>query len=68
MSWTHVRSQIARAVKDGAPPEVVRDLRRDLRAARAEEYLRNLVVSEPPLRADQLGDLAAILSGAPAAA
>src|ERR1044071_2399722 len=38
-SWTKARSNLARAIQRGDPPETITALRRDYTAARAEHYL-----------------------------
>jgi hypothetical protein len=65
-SWTHSRAKIAGLKRNGRPdsdPDVV-DARRDLRAARAEDYVKQLVDGAPKLSRDQLDRLASLLRGA----
>jgi hypothetical protein len=45
-------------------PEFAADARRDLRAANAAQYVRDLVDGWPPLTDQQRGRLAALLTGA----
>ena len=70
LSWTQTRSELANAIKDGASPERVAELRRDYRVARARQHLTELVAS-PPLTAEQRSELASVVlegGGADAAA
>lgn len=62
MSWTAERARVASLSRSRAPhdPDLVR-ARRDLRAARAEDYIRDLVDQAPPLTEEQRAKLAAIL-------
>lgn len=65
MSWTKIRSQIA--IQSRHHPDLdTSELRRDLRAARAEEYIREVVAAAPPLTAEQRDRLAVLLRGTPA--
>jgi hypothetical protein len=57
-SWTKVRSQLARAVRDGEPAARIDELRRELRAARAETYLLGVA---PALTNAQRAHLAIVL-------
>jgi len=67
--WPLVRGKLARAVRDGAPPGQVDELRRTYRAARAAQGLRDLLASDLPPTAEQRRELAAILlEGLPAPA
>ncbi len=59
--WTLVRSQYALAQRRGDPPERLRELRAELRAARAEHYLRSVLAEDPPITAQQRRELAALL-------
>lgn len=58
--WTHHRARVARATQTG---DTVADeqARRDLKAARAEDYVRRLVESWPPLTDEQLDVLARLI-------
>lgn len=67
MSWTHTRSKIAHAKKRD-PHADVRELRRQLKAERLEEYITRTVDASPPLTPDQRDRLALLLrSGGDAA-
>lgn len=62
MSWKTARAQLGSATRRygaDSPPAV--EARRELRAARAEEYIRELVESAPPLTPTQLERLALLL-------
>ena len=63
MSWTHTRSKIAHA-KKADPHADVTELRRQLKAERLEQYIREVVASAPPLTQEQRESLARILSPA----
>jgi len=62
MSWTVHRARVAGLSRDRAAddPELL-DARRDLLAARAEQYITELVAAAPPLTAVQRSHLAGIL-------
>lgn len=62
-SWTHERARVAR-LSQCLPPDApaLADARRDLRAARAEEYIRKLVDATPPLTPEQTARLSALLA------
>lgn len=62
-SWTHHRARVANAVQRGDAEEA-ESARRDLKAARAEDYIRELVDSAPPLTDDQRSRLSALLQPA----
>ena len=68
MSWTKARSNVANTIRlhpDDA--EAIAEARRLLKAARAEDYIRKLVDSAPPLSEAQRDKLAVLLrGGAPA--
>ena len=66
MSWTSERARLA-ATKKHHPDADVSLIRRDLRAARAEDYIRKLVATAPPLTASQRDVLAVLLRGGAAA-
>lgn len=59
---THRRARLAGLTKNrpAGDPDID-DARRDLKATRAEEYIRRLVDEAPPLTPDQRNRLAAIL-------
>ncbi len=61
-SWTHDRARVASLSRSRQPddPDLVA-ARRDLRAARAEEYIRTLAAGMPPLTLEQRDRLAALL-------
>jgi hypothetical protein len=63
-AWTQIRSKLAVATRVGEPSDVLEALRRDLRAARAEDYLRTLIAAEPPLTDGQRAALVEILADA----
>ena len=49
------------AIRRGEPDEKIADLRRDLRAAQLEKYVREIVDKAPPLTAEQRDRIAALL-------
>lgn len=61
--WTKIRSEIAVAARLN-PTADTTDLRRELKAARAAEYILNLVTSAPPLTDEQRNRLASLLAPA----
>lgn len=64
MSWTAERARVASLSRSRTPddPDLER-ARRDLRAARLEEYIRRTVDAAPPLSVEQKDRLAALLTG-----
>lgn len=67
-SWLAERGKLAAVTRHHGPDHpAVTEARRDLRAARAEEYIRKLVDEAPPLTAEQRAALAALLAPAGAA-
>jgi hypothetical protein len=64
MSWTSERARVASLTRSRAPddPDLLA-ARRNLRAARAEDYVRKLVASAPPLSFEQRDRLAVLLRG-----
>lgn len=64
MAWTQERARLAALSRHHPDGPEVDDARRDLRAARAEDYIRELVDQAPPLTDDQRRRLVAILAGA----
>jgi hypothetical protein len=60
VTWTAKRAQLAATTRHH-PHADTTDLRRDLRAARAEDYIRKLVSSAPPLTDEQKARLGALL-------
>ncbi len=66
MSWTHARARLA-ATRRHHPDADTSLLERDLRAARAEDYIKRVVDAAPPLTAAQRERIAlALRGGAPA--
>lgn len=60
-----LRARVARVARyHPDQPELAADDRRALKAAVAEQYVRELVDGWPPLTPDQRGRLAALLAGA----
>lgn len=61
-TWTHYRARIAALSRDREPgdPELL-NARRDLRAARAEQYIEKILAEAPPLTAEQRDRLAELL-------
>ncbi len=59
--WTLVRSRYALAVRSGEPPEQLRALRAELRASKAEDYLRGVLAADPPITPEHRAELAALL-------
>ena len=58
--WTIVRAHLGYQVQHGAPADYVTELRRELAASRAADYLERLLTSDlPPTRAqrDELADM-----------
>jgi hypothetical protein len=64
MSWTSERARVASLTRSRAPddPDLLA-ARRNLRAARAEDYVRKLVAAAPPLSIEQRDRLAVLLRG-----
>jgi type II secretory pathway predicted ATPase ExeA len=63
VSFTKARSKLANAVKDGADPATVGDLRRDMRAEKLAETIQKTVATWPPLTPEQRDRLASLLRG-----
>ena len=61
-SWTTERARLAGTLRHN-PAADTTELRRDLRAARGEDYIRRLVAAAPPLSAEQRARIAVILLG-----
>ncbi|MFC3980717.1 hypothetical protein [Streptosporangium jomthongense] len=59
-SWTNARARLARAAQLG-DQEAEERARCDLKAARAEDYIRRLVETAPPLRPEAVERLRALL-------
>lgn len=64
MTWTKERARhnALRRYRPDDDPQVI-EARRALKAARAEDYVRQLVDSAPPLTDEQRSRLASILQG-----
>lgn len=62
-SWMKLRSQLANAVRDGAPEERVAEIRRQYALARYETVLRTGLADLEPLDRETRARLAAILTG-----
>jgi len=60
---TTLRAKIARAIQRGEPDEIVIELRRRYYAARARDYLRDWITSDPAPTAAQRRELAELLVG-----
>lgn len=65
-SWRKARSELANAVQAGQSPEIIAELRRAYRAARAAQDLRDLLASDLPPTPEQRLELAAVLAGSEA--
>jgi hypothetical protein len=63
-NWTSERARLASLTRSRTPddPELV-SARQNLRAARAEDYIRALVDGAPPLSIEQRDRLALLLRG-----
>ena len=67
MSWTTERARVASLSRSRtADDPALVAARRDLRAARAEDYIKALVDSAPPLTDEQRERLALLLRGSAA--
>ena len=64
MSWTQDRARVASLSRSRTPddPDLIA-ARRNLRAARLEDYIRRTVDAAPPLTAEQRDRLAVLLRG-----
>jgi hypothetical protein len=64
VSWTHERARVASLTRSRTPddPDLIA-ARRNLRAARLEDYIRRTVDAAPPLTAEQRDRLALLLRG-----
>jgi hypothetical protein len=62
--WTVVRAHLGYQVQHGAPADHVVELRRELAASRAADYLQRLLTSDLPPTPAQRDELAGILTGA----
>lgn len=65
MSWTQDRARIAAHKRNHPDADVPAELYRDLRAARAQAYIEELVAAAPPLTEEQRDRLAVLLRPAP---
>jgi len=67
VSWTQQRARVAALTRSRAAddPDLLR-ARRDLAAARLDDYIRKTVAAAPPLSGDQRNRLTLLLSGTPA--
>jgi hypothetical protein len=54
-------ARIGGLVKNDAGPEEIEEARRELKAIKAEEYIREVVESAPPLTLEQIERLRALL-------
>ena len=57
---TSIRARLARATRAGEPPETLTELRRDYYPARAAQYVRDWISSDPsptPAQRRELADL-----------
>ena len=62
MGWTHDRAHLARLHQDpDRDHAAILDARRTLRASRAEDYLRKVLATAPPLTVEQRHRLAVLL-------
>lgn len=61
-SWTAERARVAALSRSREPndPDLI-NARRDLRAARLQDYVQKVVAEAPPLTAEQADRIAAIL-------
>lgn len=64
MPWTHERAKIGAHKRNHPDVDVPGELYRDLRAARAEDYIRELIAAAPPLTDHQRRALRALLAPA----
>jgi hypothetical protein len=70
-SWSLARARLARAVRDGQPPERVDSLRREYHAARLAQRITDALGADLPPTPEQRAELARMLlaeGGADAAA
>jgi len=63
-TWTHERARVASLTRSRTPddPDLV-DARRNMRAAKLEDYIRTIVDAAPPLTTTQRDRLALLLRG-----
>lgn len=63
MSWTNDRARVAALSRSRTPDDPdLAAARRDLRAARAEDYIRKVVEAAPPLTDEQVRRLSVLLN------
>ena len=60
---TSIRARLARATRAGEPPEVISELRRSYYAARAHDYIRDWISSDPAPTLAERRELARLLVG-----
>ena len=60
---TSIRARLARATRAGESPEVITELRRDYYAARAVQYVRDWISSDPAPTPAQRHELVELLMG-----
>ena len=58
---TSIRARLARATRAGESPETLESLRREYYAARAHDYVRDWISSDPAPTPAQRRELAALL-------
>lgn len=64
ITWTSARARVASLARDRSDDDpVLIGARRDLRAARLEDYVRRVVAEAPPLTDEQKQRIAALLHG-----
>jgi hypothetical protein len=62
ISWTQARARVAGLSRENAPDStVVVEAKRDLRAARLEDYVARTVAQAPPLTPEQRDRIASLL-------
>lgn len=61
MGWTHTRAKIASTIRDH-PDADVTQLRRQLRAERLAEHVRQSLAVDPPLTLEERARIAALLT------
>lgn len=62
-SWTHTRSELGVAIRAGAPPEEIAELRRRFKFERLFDHIRKELDSKPALTGGQMELLRALLEG-----
>ena len=60
---TSVRARLARATRNGEPPEVIESLRQSYYAARAHAYVRDWLAGSPAPTPEQRAEVVALLVG-----